>query len=132
MAKRKTKKAKAPSGGKTVAKVNKSQAIRDFVTANRSASAKEVVAELALKKIKVTAAMVANVKSKAGLTKRRGRGKPAGKKNSKTSTNGSVDIKGQLSVEMLIEAKKLIHTAGSAKTAVAAIRAIEKIESAAV
>lgn len=60
-------------------KVNKSQAIRDVVKADkdRELSAKDVVDILAKKGIKVSAPMVANVKSKAGLT-RSGRGRPKG------------------------------------------------------
>jgi arginine repressor len=106
-------------------KVNKSQAIRDYVSAHRSASAKEVVASLAKKNVSVTAAMVANVKSKAGLTKQR-RGRKTSSKKKGTSRAEKV---GGLSVEMLIEAKRLIKKAGSASKAVQAIRAIEKLES---
>ena len=106
--------------------VNKSKEIRDYFTKNRAASAKEVVAALGKKNIKVSEALVANVKSKAGLTKKRGRkkvttrkgpGRPAGSAN------------GHVSIDILMAAKKLISSAGSASGAIAAIRAMEKLDS---
>jgi arginine repressor len=56
-------------------KINKSEAIREFVRANGHVPTKEVVRALKAKGISVNAAMVSNVKSKAGLT-RGGRGRP--------------------------------------------------------
>ncbi len=102
-------------------KVNKSQAIRDYVIANPGSSAKEVVAALAKKNIKVSAPTVATVKSKSGLAKSR--------KNGFQSRNGVHRSNGQLvSVDVLLEAKRLCATAGSVEAAVAAIHAIGKLE----
>ena len=42
-------------------KINKSQEIRDYVSSNRTASAKEVVDALKKKGVKVSAPMVANL-----------------------------------------------------------------------
>lgn len=105
-------------------KVNKSQAIRDYVMANPSASAKQVVEALGKKKIEVSPATVATVKSKAGLTKQRKSGsqKVDGRRR---SINGSQEI----SVDTLIEAKKLCAAAGSMEKAVEALRVISKIDS---
>jgi arginine repressor len=80
MAKKKTVK-KKPARKKTVAKkkraakkkpVNKSQAIRDYLKTHKNAGSKEVQAALAKKGIKVTAALVSNVKSNAKKKKNTG------------------------------------------------------------
>ncbi len=66
-AKRAAKKA-AASEAKTVEKqseVNKSQAIRDYLKANRKTTAQEVVDALAKQGITVTVGLVTNVKSKS-------------------------------------------------------------------
>ncbi|MFK7769372.1 MAG: hypothetical protein AB8B55_19270 [Mariniblastus sp.] len=99
-------------------KVNKSQAIRDYVTANPGSSAKEVVAALAKMKITVSAPTVATVKSKSGLAKSRKNGAMSYKK-----TNGEL-----VSVDVLMEAKKLCAIAGSVESAVQAIHTIGKLE----
>lgn len=107
-------------------KINKSQEIRDYVSSNRTASAKEVVDALKKKGVKVSAPMVANVKSKAGLTRSR-RGRP--------SSNGSVGKVGRpkanndIALETLIEAKRFVAKVGSTQKAVDVIRALEKLDS---
>ena len=113
-------------------KVNKSQEIRDFVSSNRKASAKAVVDAMQKKGIKVTAAMVANVKSKAGLTRGR-RGRP---RTAIGGTNGSVRRVGrpakqnrEVALESLIEAKRFVAKVGSVQQAVEVIRALEKLDS---
>ncbi len=71
-AKRAAKKA-AASEAKTVEKqpeVNKSQAIRDYLKANRKATAQEVVDALAKQGITVTVGLVTNVKSKSKKRRR--------------------------------------------------------------
>ena len=106
-------------------KVNKSQEIRDYVQANRQASAKDVVDALKRKGIKVSAPMVANVKSKAGLTRSR-RGRPPGSgAASKVRRGANADI----ALETLIEAKRFVAKVGSAQKAVDVIRALEKLDS---
>lgn len=97
---------------KSKPKVNKSQAIRDYVVANPGSSAKDVVAALAKKKIQVTASMVASIKWKAGLSKKRG-----------TSTRS-----GEIDVATLIEAKKLVSKAGSVDRAIESLRVLQKLE----
>ncbi len=105
-------------------KVNKSQEIRDYVKANREASAKDVVEALKRKGIKVSAPMVANVKSKAGLTRSR-RGRPPGSGASKIGRGSASDI----ALDTLIEAKRFVAKVGSAQKAVDLIRALEKLDS---
>lgn len=106
-------------------KVNKSQEIRDFVSANRTASAKDVVDALKKKGIKVSAPMVANVKSKAGLTRGK-RGRPPGSGvGSRVGRSKSADV----ALETLIEAKRFVAKVGSAQKAVDVIRALEKLDS---
>lgn len=106
-------------------KVNKSQEIRDYVSANRTASAKDVVDALKKKGIKVSAPMVANVKSKAGLTRSK-RGRPPGRGvGSKAGRVRGADV----ALEALIEAKRFVAKVGSAQKAVDVIRALEKLDS---
>jgi len=110
-------------------KINKSQEIRDFVKANRSASAKDVVEALKQKGIKVSAPMVANVKSKSGLTRSR-RGRPPGR----PSSNGVSKVKrrangNDIALDTLIEAKRFVAKVGSTQQAVDIIRALEKLDS---
>lgn len=108
-------------------KINKSQQIRDYVTANRNASAKEVVDALKQKGIKVSAPMVANVKSKAGLTRgKRGRPPKSGvaSKSKKRVQNGT-----DVALETLIDAKRFVAKVGSAQKAVDVIRTLEKLDS---
>lgn len=109
-------------------KVNKSQEIRDYFKENPTASAKEVVKAMAKKRIDVSLATVANVKSKSGLTKkRRGRpGRPSGKKT--VRRNGKVSASSD-SFAILIEAKKLRTLAGSTQGAIDAIRTLDRLES---
>ncbi len=110
-------------------KVNKSQEIRDYFKQNPTASAKEVVKAMAKKRIVVSLATVANVKSKSGLTKkRRGRpGRPSGKKT--VRRNGKVSAASSDSFAILIEAKKLRMMAGSTQGAIDAIRTLDRLES---
>lgn len=102
-------------------KVNKSQEIRDYFGKNPSASAKQVVEALGKRKVKVSTAMVANVKSKSGLSKpRKGRkritrGRPA-------ASNGSA-------FDILVEAKKFRTRAGSTEAAIAALKTIDRLDS---
>lgn len=108
-------------------KINKSQEIRDYVKANRNASAKDVVEALKQRGIKVSAPMVANVKSKSGLTRSR-RGRPpkngVASKYKKRSANGT-----DVALETLIEAKRFVAKVGSTQKAVDVIRALEKLDS---
>ncbi len=109
-------------------KVNKSQAIRDYVISHPEATAKQVAAALVKKRIDVTTATVATVKSKAGLTKRRR--KTATKKSTKRKSRGPLGKSSNGFVEVLIEAKRFHALAGSTEAALEAIHAIDRLESA--
>ncbi len=112
-------------------KVNKSQEIRDYVSANRTASAKDVVDAMKSKGIKVTTAMVANVKSKAGLTRGK-RGRPrkvAGVTGTVRKVGRPAKQTGKIALETLIEAKRFVAKAGSTQQALEVIRALEKLDS---
>ena len=104
-----------------MAKVNKSKEIRNYVTKHPTAPAKEVMAALAKRGVKVTVALIGNVKSKAGLTKSR---KKPGRKKKATSTAGN-----DLNFDALVDAKRLIVKAGSAQAAIAMVKAVEKLDS---
>lgn len=106
-------------------KVNKSQAIRDYVVANPAASAKSVVAALGKKGIKVTPSTVANVKSKSGLSKARGGSSSVQKPRGRRPASAA----GQFPMDVLIEAKRLRSKAGSVEKALEALRAIDQLES---
>ena len=72
-AKKVAKTTAASPGAKTVEKkpeVNRSQAIRDYLKANRKATAQDVVDALAKKGITVTVGLVTNVKSKSKKRRR--------------------------------------------------------------
>ena len=109
-------------------KVNKSQEIRDYVSANRTASANDVVDALKQKNIKVTAAMVANVKSKAGLTRGR-RGRPRKGTTGVVARVGRPAKVANVALDNLIEAKRFVAKVGSTQQAVEVIRALEKLDS---
>jgi len=106
-------------------KVNKSQEIRNFVTSNPGASLKEVVAAMKKKNITVSIATVANVKSKAGLTRRRKKSKTKVGRKSTVNLTRTSDI----ALDALVDAKRLVAKAGSAQRAIEMIRAIEKLDS---
>ena len=108
----------------TKKKVNKSEEIRKYATNNPSSSAKEVVAALKKKGIIVSAPTVATVKSKAGIKKQKRKST-----NSKTRTARTSQPASPVSVELLCAAKKLAVQAGSMESAIAALRAVEKIDS---
>ena len=118
-------------------KVNKSAAIREYAKANMNATAKEVAEALKGKGVSVTPGMVANIRSKAGLSKksRKRAGRPKGSKNvvttakKKATTRQASSNGSDFSLGMLLEAKKLVANAGSSDKAIAAINAIAKLES---
>jgi len=114
-AKKRPTKKKRPAAKKSV---NKSQAIRDYLKSHRSAGPTEVQEALAKKGIKVTAALVSNVKANAK--------KPNVKKKKKTtarsSTNGRASQKPATQTPMqdvrqagdlLMQAVELVTRAGA-------------------
>ena len=82
-------------------KINKCQAIRDYVTAHPRSTTIQVVAALGRQQIKVSAATVSTVRSKAGLTSSGRRMSPA-KTNNAAGTN---DATSSQFLDKLIEAR---------------------------
>ncbi len=108
-------------------KVNKSEEVRNFVRANPDASNKEIVDAMKKMKIVVSSQMVSTVKSNAGLTKGKKRGRPAKKSVAQRRMTGGSNGH-TFAVDLLTDAKKLRVKAGSFDIAIAAIRAIDQID----
>lgn len=94
----------------------KSQAIRDYLNANKKAKASEVVAALAEKGIKVSAPMVYNLKARKNMRKRVRRAKL-----------GNEIGNGMVAITNLLAAKKLVDQAGGMAEARAALDALAKL-----
>jgi hypothetical protein len=92
----------------------KSQAIRDYLAANKKAKASEVVSALAEKGITISPTAVYNLKARRKMSKRR----------SKAEANGQVV---GLSIDHLLAAKKLVDTVGGVQQAREAIDALAKL-----
>ena len=92
----------------------KSQAIRDYLAANKKAKASEVVAALAAQGISVSTPMVYSLKARNKMGKRR----------RKAESNGQTI---GLSISGLLAAKKLVDTVGGIEQAREAINALAKL-----
>jgi len=92
----------------------KSQAIRDYLAANKKAKASEVVAALAEKGISVSAPMVYSLKARKKMGKRRRTAEASGQ------TVG-------LSISGLIAAKRLVDSVGGIEPAREALNALAKL-----
>ena len=110
---------------RSAAGANKSQAIRDYLSAQPEATPNEIVAGLKQQGITVSPGLASNVKYTSGRASRkvrgrRGRrvGRPAGR------TRGS---NGALSASDLIEAKKLADQLGGIEQARRALEALEEL-----
>jgi len=93
-------------------KHNKSEAIRQLIASGTTKSA-EIIAALAKKKIKVSPALIANVKARGTKGKQR--------RKKKASTNGHIDVKA------LLQAKGLIETTGSVDAAKKAVEMLGQL-----
>ncbi len=91
-------------------KVNKSQAIRDYLEKKKDAGPKEVIAALKKKGVKVSIGLVSNVKTNMSQGK-----------GTKRKTRGGTK---ELGVSDLRAAAKLVKELGGAKAAKAAIDAL--------
>ena len=100
--------------------VNKSQAIRDYITANPKAKPKDVVTALSEQGVTVTPAFVSTLRSNDKRKGRKGpgrRGRPAGSTKSASSVG----------IDSLVQAKKLIDKMGGINQARQALDALSKI-----
>lgn len=121
--KKATKKPKA----KKLVRGAKSQAIRDYYAANKDASAKECVAALKSKGLKVSDVLVHNVRfgmrKKLASVARRGRGPLVAKNRRNKGT------KAAFTLEHLLEAKNFVKAIGDQKSAVQLIETLELLKS---
>ena len=100
---------------------SKAQAIRDeFAAQGAAARPKDVIAALKAKGMKVASAQVSNIKAKLGSGKAK-RGRKPGAAHSAHSANGMV------SLEVLLEAKKLAERLGGVDAARKALEALSKL-----
>lgn len=115
--------AKAASNGKPKAKVNRSQAIRDYFATSPNASLAEVKAALAKNGIKVSDSLINAVKYKKpkGIRGRK-RGRPAVK------GKGPRPAAANVSIDLLVAAKKLVDSLGGIENATAAIDVLKRLE----
>jgi hypothetical protein len=97
---------------------SKAQAVRDaFEKQGADARPKDVIAALKAKGISVAPAQVSNIK--ASLRK---------KKGAKKKTTAAAHSNGQLSLESLLEAKKLAVRLGGVDVALTALTALSKLQ----
>ena len=108
-----------------------SQSIRDHLQANPSATPNQIVAALAKKGIKVSPGLASNIKYTSGLSAK----KKTGKKKSATVRRGAPKKKAAakrgaaaLTVEDLLEAKKLVNDLGGIDEVRKALDALERLK----
>jgi len=99
---------------KKPARGEKSQAIRDYLAANKKAKGPEVVAALAEKGIKVSLPMVYNLKARNRMGRRRRKAEAGGQ---------AIGV----SLDHLLAAKKLVDSVGSIEKAKSAVEALAKL-----
>jgi hypothetical protein len=92
----------------------KSQAIRDYLSENKKAKAADVVSALSAKGIKVSTAMVYNLKARKSMGKRR-----------KKTRAGGTEI--SHSISHLLAAKEFVDATGGLKQAQGALAAFAKL-----
>ena len=100
-------------------KVNKSQAIRDFVEANPEAGPTEVAAALKKERIIVSPAMVSSVKTTS--KKKKGRGRKKAARSAKPASD-------KIALSSLIKAKNMAESVGGIEKAQTALAALAKLQ----
>lgn len=103
-----------PPLAKKAARGEKSQAVRDYLAANKKAKGPEVVAALAEKGIRVSLPMVYNLKARNRMGKRRHKAEAGGQ---------AIGV----SLDHLLAAKKLVDRVGSIDKAKSAVEALAKL-----
>ena len=96
-----------------------SQAIRDELTANPAATPKDVIATLKAKGINVTGQMVSSLRGKMAV---------GGKKKRGRKKKSEVGVSDQVSLGVLVQAKKLADQLGGVAKAKAALDALAKLK----
>ncbi|MBC8876703.1 MAG: hypothetical protein H8E44_45320 [Planctomycetes bacterium] len=105
---------------KKKARVNKSQAIRDFIAANPDAAPKDVESALGKKGIKVSSGLVCTVRANA-------KGKPKKVAAKKTVAAKKAPASDEISLGALLGAKKLAQQLGGVDAANKAINALAQL-----
>ncbi len=116
--------------GRTAGGPNKSQAVRDYLSKNPDATAKEIQPALAKEGLKVDAQMINSIKwklNKAGAPKKtkarkKAPGRPAGR-----PAAAKVSSAGSLTAQDLVAAKQFVDQIGSIKDALSAVETLEKL-----
>ncbi|MEM1226837.1 MAG: hypothetical protein AAGJ40_14150 [Planctomycetota bacterium] len=118
---------------------NKSKSIRDFHASNPSVKPKEMSALLAKKGVDVTPAFISTIlstdKRKGGTTGKRGRpskktaraAAPATKSVRRGRPPAAAKSNGEISLDSLIEVKKIVDKMGGVDDAKNALLALEKL-----
>ncbi|MBI3465671.1 MAG: hypothetical protein HY000_21850 [Planctomycetes bacterium] len=113
--------------GRSRGGVNKSQAIRDYMDNNPGAAPKDVAAVLQAQGIKVSSQLVSNVKTLMGKRAKRGRGGARVKTARRGATrSGRVGV-AAISVQDLMDAKRVVEQVGSVEAVRKALDALESL-----
>jgi hypothetical protein len=97
---------------------SKAQAVRDeFAAQGADARPKDVIAALKAKGIEVAPAQVSNIKATL-----------SSKKGAKKSKGGAAHANGELSLDSLLEAKKLAERLGGVEVALKALTALSRLQ----
>ncbi len=110
-------------------KVNNSQKIRDFITANPDARVRDIVAGLKEQKVAVSAALVSNVRMrmKGAPAKKKKPGRPAGKPGRKPGAKSVAKANDMVSMSALIDAKAFVAKVGGIETAHELLKTLAKL-----
>jgi len=103
-------------------KINRSQAIRDYLAKNAGASVGEIKEALAKKGIDASDSLISAVKYKKARRKGRSKGKRGRRAGPRAASVAGV------SVETLVAAKQLVDRVGGVEAAVQAIGVLRKLQ----
>ncbi len=107
------------------ARVNKTQAVKDYLKEYRKAGPTEIVAALQAQGIDVSTNYVSNIKSQMGLKKKRT--KPTAAAPEAAAAAAPAAAGDEISLAALVEAKKLIEKLGGVDVAKRAIMALAQL-----
>lgn len=113
--------------GRSQGGVNKSQAIRDYLESNTSAAPKDVAAALQGQGVKVSSQLVSNVKTMMGKRAKRGRVAGPRKVGRRATRRGGRLGVAAISVQNLMDAKRVVEQVGSVEAVRKALDALESL-----
>jgi len=114
-------------GGRSRGGVNKSQAIREYLEQNANAAPKDVAAALQGQGVRVSSQLVSNVKTMMGRRAKRGRGAARRKTTRRTTGRGGRVGVASISVQDLMDAKRVVEQVGSVEAVRKALDALESL-----